>query len=533
MFWLCEQKLSSCVIALSVSVFNASAVQINATTESSGAGSVRPSDPLPAPGLWTHLGRTTDRRSLVLGSDPGPTALGDIAWVATEDGLGSALEFSGPGGVVADKKRVFASARINSVNHAIGVDRVSGDVLWATPIGNPIFNSWSTPAIDLFNGTVLYAQETTLDALRREDGSVVWSTDFGLPLVNASPVVTTDLGPADRAFITNYGVLAPPGRLYCVNVDPFDAWLNPYQPGEIVWTAILSQPTAGATPAYRSGVVYVATSGVSQVSPGTVEAFDATSTSAPAALWTVSAPGVIPQGFFGGVSVSGGFVYASTFNFFGGQLSSCLVKIDAATGQLMWSALCNRTSSIPIPMGDGRIALSSGLFPDAGNDFGSRPSVQLFRDHGSFGELLWDSAIDTWNDTNLNGVLDTGEYLAIGGWSHQPVLRKGPGKARLYVGTVNLDDALGIELEPYNEMRLIDLDKLPTDPGFVIDSATGYGSTPAIVGSAIFSIGPAGLTRVGQAPAPAQGRDRRDDPSAQLETIWRQFTPVSSPEKGE
>ncbi|MFI4896696.1 MAG: PQQ-binding-like beta-propeller repeat protein [Phycisphaerales bacterium JB059] len=473
-------------------------------------GGVRVSDPLPQPGVWTHLARTPERRALVTAADPGPGLLADIAWIADKDESGAHMEFSGPGGVVVDKKHVFASVRINGEHHAVAIDRKTGLTTWSTPLPPPVFNSWASPAIDLKNGTVIYSVFDTLFALDRKDGEVVWTTPAETLLVNASPLVTSDLGPADRAFITNYGVVSPPGKLICVNVDPYDATLNPYQPGEVVWTRVLTQPTAGATPAYHDGVVYVATAGALDLTSGTVEAYDATASSPPPPLWIATAPGTPgTQGFYGGLSYSRGNLFAATYEFFGDQLSSLLLKIDAETGQIVWSAPANRTSSVPIPIGDGRVALSTGLFPSKQSDFGSRPSIQLFRDHGAFGELLWDSAIDSWADTNGNDRLDTGEYLAIGGWSHQPVLRVEPGEKLLYVGTIDEEDLSGQSLLPYDRIQLIDLNRAPADPGFVVDSATGYGSSPAVVGDALYSVGPEGLTRAGllsQSPRrPAMG----------------------------
>ncbi len=522
-----EFVLLSCVIWACVPLAGGSVVfDVEEENQSGGpTDTVRPEILLPAPGVWTHLGREADRRSLALASDPGPAWLGDVAWVADTDALGRELEFVGPGGVVVDKRRVYASAGIEGAFHAVAVDRETGDVDWTTPLPPPAYNSWATPAIDLKNATVLYAAFDALIALDVETGAQVWSAPAQSLLVNASPVVTTDLGPADRAFITNFGVLTPPGRLICVNVDPYDAALNPYQPGDVVWSAALSQPTSGATPTYSSGVVYVATAGVLQSTAGAIQAFDATSTGTPSALWTISAPGPVKQGFFGGVTVSEGFVFGATYEFYGDQLSSLLVKINAQTGQLVWSAPCNRTSSIPIPVGGGRIAVSTGLFPEGEDDFGSRPSVQLFKDHGSFGELLWDSAVDTWDDANENGELDPGEYLAIGGWSHQPVHRRATGEHLLYVGTISKNDPQSPTFQAYDEMRLVDLDVLPGAPGFVIDAATGYGSTPAIVSNALFSVGPEGLTRAGfvGSAAPAAGTPDGSSPESKLEALRRRY----------
>ena len=165
----------------------------------SPTGGIRVTDPLPQPGVWAHMARTGDRRAIVTASDPGPGLLSDIAWTADKDETGALMEFTGPGGVVVDKKHVFAGARIGGNHHAVAVDRETGLTSWSTPLPPPVFNSWASPAVDLNNGTVIYSVFDTLFALERKTGSVVWTAPLESLLVNASPVVTTDLGPADQA----------------------------------------------------------------------------------------------------------------------------------------------------------------------------------------------------------------------------------------------------------------------------------------------------------------------------------------------
>jgi len=270
--------------------------------------------------------------------------------------------------------------------------------------------------------------------------------------------------------------------------------LNPYDRGEIVWEFDLGQ-TVGSTPAYDDGVVYVATAGDgSGRPPGLLFALPAGVSASPNPLWVT--PNPVPEGFFGGVCVttSGGapVVYAASYAFYGGLMSGNLVKVRADTGAVVWSVPANRSASIPVPLGDGRILLSAGL-----EGFGTVASVQLFRDNGASAHLLWDSALWTWKDLNGNGWLDPGEFTPMGGWTHQPAAAEaGPRRVAVF-GTI-----AGAGFGAYARLRVVDLQHSPDHPNFILGEAPAGGSTPAMVGGNVYSIGARGVVGyVSEAPA--------------------------------
>ncbi len=478
--------------ALLASAFAASpSLGVDATDQSERGPDAmlgRPQLPAPAPtGRWTHLGRTPWRTPWAQGPDTGPASLSSVAWTADEDDLGRDVFFLGGVGVVADDGLVCTTGFAGGEPVALAFAAGDGVCAWSAPIPEPAFSSWSTPAIDKANGTLLVAAGNQLRALGLGDGVLRWAATLEHPVVNASPLVTTDRGPRDRAFITDYSLadLGAPGRLYCINVDPFDTGANPHEPGDIVWAAPLAPGEVGASPACDGRRVYLATSA------GRLLAYPIDSATTPAPLW--SAPNTSGDAFFGGVSVFAGDVYAASYNFGIGQLSGELVKIDAVSGELRWSVPSNRTDSIPVPLGGGLIAVSGGVPPDPFFfDHRSAPSLALFMDLGANAVMLWDSALDTWADDG-DGVIENGEFLSVGGWTHVPALVRTPDGPRLLVGSMDEEDYGGVLLLPGVETRLIDPMRSPADPMFITDTVVGLGGSPAVVGDALYSIGPGGL----------------------------------------
>lgn len=420
-------------------------------------------------------------------------------WVVSTTPLGEPIHFVGPASVAATVlgvPRVFVVGRVAGQARAFAVDAETGALAWMTPLPSLVLDSWSSPALDEHAGTVLFAAGSSIIALRCSDGSEAWRTDLPSPPVNVSPVVTQDLGPRNRAFVTDYGGFGGPSSLYCINVSPRHATMNPHDPGDVVWTVPIGSAN-GATPAYCDGVVYVSSTGLDASGFGEVRAFDATAPQPAPPLWTFVNP--IMEGFFAGVAVResavGTFVYAASYAFYGGVTSANLVKLDAATGSLVWSVPANRTSSLPIVLRDGRIVLSSGL-----QGFGSAPMVQLFRDDATTATQLWNTAESTWNDLNQNGSLDVGEFLALGGWTMHPILIDSYTPAlspRLLVGA---PPTTGGTFGAYTHLVELDLTKSPNQPGFVVQQSTVGGSSPAMLGSAIYSIGPTGLAALGPPP---------------------------------
>lgn len=450
---------------------------------------------------WSHFAGSPARIAAVGAPPPG---IDVPLWLAYHDASGQAIAFVGQSGVVADDDRVYAVGKSGGVDRVYAIGRTDGEVAWAAAVDAPYLGSWSTPAIDGANGAVVVASGLTVRAFSHASGDARWQAPLPRKVVNASPLVTAGLGPgggADRVFITDYDPFGVDGRLHCINADPFDAGLNPFMPGQVVWSVVLGA-TSGNTAAYADGVVYVAS--VSDESGslfGVVRAFDAAAIAPPPPVWVFE--NAIDTGFFGGVCVddtpAGRFIYTASYGFFGGQFAGNFVKLRAEDGALVWTAPCNRTAATPIPLGDGRVVVSGGI-----PGFGSAPSLQLFEDLGTSAALAWDTAIDTWTDANANGVMDVGEYLLVGGWTHQPIAAG--------VGSAGGDESLIAGAMPTanwtaacTDLYVLDVDRDPADPGFVEAHAVGAGSTPAVAGASgggmsLYTLGAGGLSAFG-APA--------------------------------
>src|SRR5262249_37171237 len=147
--------------------------------------------------------------------------------------------------------------------------------------------------------------------------------------------------------------------------------------------------SSGNTPAVWNGRVFVTSAGDGGFGPGQVWCFDARAITAPTPLWVTLNPAGEP--FFGGTCVherqGGADLFCASYAFYGNSTSANLLKVDAATGAVRWSAPCNRTSSTPLVLPDGRVCLSGGI-----RGYGSVPTLQLFRDDATTATLLWDSA---------------------------------------------------------------------------------------------------------------------------------------------
>lgn len=432
---------------------------------------------------WTTLARSSARDSR---SDAAPAGLGTTVWVASVDDLGRPIVFDGQSGVVVHAGRVLALGRSGGASRLFCISAAMGMCLWSVPVPAATFESWTTPTVDTTNGTVLVASGRFVTAVSVSTGTQAWQAMLDRNTGGATPVVTSDRGPADRAFVTDYDGFGGGGRLYCINVDALGAG-NPFEPGQIVWSVVIGS-TSVNSPAYIDGTVYVASvSDATGFGPGQIRAFDAAAVGAPAPIWTFDNPA--GHGFFGGVSVQGGAVYASSYAFAGGQFAANLVKVDAATGALRWSAPSNRTDTIPVRLADGSVVVSSGI-----RGFGSIPSVQKFRDDGAAGVLEWDSALDSWVDLNSNQLMDPGEFVDVGGWTVQPMLSERASGPVLLVGVMPTGSTTSSACVA---LRELDLGKHPAAPGFVRESRAGLGTSPAMVDGVVYSVGAAGLHAIG------------------------------------
>lgn len=402
-----------------------------------------------------------------------PDDLTAVLWVAGESPPGTPIVFEGPSSPVVFENRVFVNARhytdaAYTDNKLIAFEADSGQVLWETIVDKTVYDFWFSPVVDAAHGAVLLATGGSLHSVDAAGGGINWSTRLDQGIVNATAVVAPDLTPG-RAFMTDYDPFGSEGALYCINTSDFESAANPFQPGDVVWRETLGD-TSGNTPAYHDGIVFVAANAGPSGSNGRVYAFDIDAPQASRCLWTYELH--VAQGFFGGVGHVDGFVYAASYNFDGSGDNSFLVKLDALTGDAAWIVPCERTQSVPV-VGDDHIYLAAGI-----PGFGSAPKVQAFLDDGSSAVKIW----DTWNDT--------AGALLVGGWTHQPVLADGI----LYAGAI---PAAGPFFTPYTDLYMLDVSKTPADAGFVVDHLAGMGSSPAVCGGRLFTLGQAGLHAVG------------------------------------
>ncbi|MBL4697567.1 MAG: PQQ-binding-like beta-propeller repeat protein [Phycisphaerales bacterium] len=447
--------------------------------------------------IWSHFGGNTRRQSTARLSPNIPT-LASPTWIALGDGTTTYIPIAQTG-LVVDRSQVYTLATNPAQpgsSFAVAYNRFTGSFIWATPIPAAILDSWSTPAIDIQHQQIIIAISNQLIAIDTTTGAQNWSTPINGIVVNASPVITSDLRHNDRAFITNYSFGGGnASKLTCINTDPFHLTQNPFQPGEIVWQASLSGDSSGNTPAYADGIVFVATASGSSSQAGLIHAFDAAAITAPSPTWTFT--NTINAGFFSGVSIAKGHVYASSYNFSGLQFNSNTVKVNKHTGQLAWSVPTNRTDATPIVLPSGDVIVSGGVpisTTDALPFFGSLPSIQYIDEtNDNSASVLWDSATDTLDDANTNGYWDRGEsFLSLGGWTHQPIAFILDNTPMLLVGTLP-ETTITNFISHNTDIALIDLTKLPTDPNFIVEQYAGTGSTPAMLGSWIYTPGANGI----------------------------------------
>jgi len=417
-----------------------------------------------AAGPWTHLAGDSARTSI---APAAPARLDDMAWTAPprpdEEYVWHASPVVYGGRVYVNARHIVGGTPVS--NRVIAYDSKTGARLWHTDIDLDVFDSFASPGIDARNQTLVIGSGQRVHALALDTGTLRWQTPLERVIVNAAPAISQDLKngdvPANRVFITDYSGFGGAAQLYALNADPYDAAQNPYQPGEVVWTADLPG-ASGNSPAYADGYVYVGSV------DGVVFAFAARD-GTPRWQTKVEPPGYPqPVRFLGGVTIRNGSAYAATYGFYGGQNNSLLVKLDAATGTVIWHTPCERTQSIPVVTDAGRIYLAGGI-----DGFGSVVKVQAFADAGRSVVRLWDT------------YADTGGTLVLGGWTNQPVWADG----RLYVGTPSRGSFFG----PYTDLYVLDLSRAPAEPGFVADHFVGAGGSPAVAGGWLYSLGQAGL----------------------------------------
>lgn len=447
-------------------------------------------EPLDGQGVWTHFAGNSNRNSL-LAFNAAPSFT-QPAWI-------NPMHIPIPQtGLVVDDQHVYGITRDSKgTTLATALDRNTGNEVWAVPVAPTILDSWSTPAVNLDQRVLIVSNGASVIALDTDTGGERWTLDLDAIVVNASPLVTNDLNHRDRALITTYSFGGgAPASLVCINIDPFDPAVNPYQPGEIVWSLPLGADSSGNTPAYQHGRAYIATASDGSSQRGTIRCYDITGDAAPASpVWSFA--NTINSGFFGGVAIAKGHIYASSYSFSGLQTSANTVKLNKNTGELTWSVPTNRTDATPIVLPNGDVVVSGGVATGAFDFlpfFGSLPSIQYIDDQGTTASLRWDSALATHDDFNSNGIWDFAEpYLSIGGWTHQPIAFTINSIPHLIVGTLP-ETQPGVNIDHNTDLRLIDLSQSPSDPGFIVDHATGIGNTPALASGWVFTGGEHGIS---------------------------------------
>ncbi|MBN2584002.1 MAG: PQQ-binding-like beta-propeller repeat protein [Planctomycetes bacterium] len=411
-------------------------------------------------GAWTHRGRDVARNSV---ADPGAAAPAIatprfVASVPDVDLVGQ----SAP--VVADHK-VFVSGRRTTLDGDTEIvtdvvaafSEIDGQLVWAEPVGIAEWDSFSPPTVDLARGNVLMASGNAVTALDMDSGAQVWQATLGTrPVVNSSICVF-----GDQAFVIDYTGAMPGATLYVLNLDPNHATLAA---GEVAWTQPINKCGGGDEVAVdESGVPML----IVTDSDGYLRQFSPDGQTG----WVLDVPGAgsfyppPPFGaFFGGSTVVEGRVYAATYEFYGVEDSGLLYCVDATTGAEIWSEPSERTDAIPI-VTDSLVILSAGL-----DGYGSVPKVEAF--------------------DKVTG-LKQWEWTGGGGWTVQPVLVGDT----LYVGALPVDD----DYAPCTALYALDLTKTPDEPGFIVASYAGAGSSPAFAHGNIYTIGAAGLHAFGPA----------------------------------
>ncbi len=457
----------------------------------------------PAHAQHHTLARDASRSSTSSPLDPGPSpaALLTPAWTFPDSDptVPSTLTWVGFASPVVEGNLVYALTRQNSAHPAqlFAVNRTTGLKAWSADLPNLASDSWSSPTIDPVHRTILVPAANRVLCFDLTTGTPRWTTTLDRPVVNATIAVTTDLPQRQRALITTYEGFYTGGdgaSLVSINTSPRSP-TNPHDPGGIVWSIPLHAGASGATPAYHRARAYIATAGDFDLqSPGSVLAFDIRQDNPDHAhLWRTDLTG--NDAFFGGLAIRNNHLYAATYDFYGDTTSARLIKLDATTGNIIWSTPANRTETIPVPLEDNTVLLSTGLL-----GFGSIPTLERFDQSTTPPALAASTAHDTWND-NGNNILEPGEFDIIGGWSLQPhVVPNHPATNTPVAFVGSIAPPMGSFFAGASRLNMIDLAKPFTDPTFLLATAPNTGSAPAVAHNTLYTVGPAGLTAFNQPP---------------------------------
>ena len=349
------------------------------------------------------------------------------------------------GVVVADGKVIGLTEYDDAGDTYMGVVAVNeqnGQIVWTGTAPDLVWESWSSPAIDMDNGIVLVASADRVVGLDLADGHEVWHllAKSGKGFVNASPTVEQGV-----AYIAEFG---NGSTLYAVHTAT----------GQVKWQAPAGYISGANTAALTSTRVLIVTS------DGRFRTFDKQTGAADV---NVSISG---YGFFGGVAADDAAAYAVTYAFGPRNGATTKVyKIDAASGAVIWSAKAPRTDTIPVVAGD-LVLVSGGDGYQRMNDGTDQPQVWAF-DKAS-GAFCWSTAL-------------------AGGWTCQPVYAD---------GVVYVPRLAGLQSPPMSGvLYAFDVTRTPQDAGFVVGTTDKIACGAAVANGNVYGTGLHGMFGFGPA----------------------------------
>ncbi|MCK4251336.1 PQQ-binding-like beta-propeller repeat protein [candidate division WOR-3 bacterium] len=233
----------------------------------------------------------------------------------------------------------------------------NGDSIWATPIANAIWGSWSSPAADPVSNSVYIASSDTIYRIEANSGTIVWRSKTKDVIVNASPTINTD---DSLVYIHAYAGYEPITFLQAFRLSD----------GILMWSDSL-QGQGQTSVAYdaQGSKVYTTLNTGGYNDPGTIGAFDAITGDT---IWISDSTYAHPC--YGGIVFDStrGIVVAGGFNYFS---PSSMLILNASDGSYI-------IEIENVPSGDYTAAVGDSLIYVCGREgtFGIEPNT---------GEIVW------------------------------------------------------------------------------------------------------------------------------------------------
>jgi outer membrane protein assembly factor BamB len=408
---------------------------------------------VPLPDEWPMLGGDALHNGVAPG---GPGGFADLRFAQPLFDLQgrnvTLMGYSSP--VVADGMVYVAVGTKQDFSYVdcevLALDEATGVIQWHAPVGDALYDSWSSPAVDRATSTVVFGNgygptgKGAVYGLDTATGTPKWQAEVDQAVLNASAIVGNKV-----AYITDADFLGN-GKLYAINLDPAHPT---YAAGDVMWSQPIGM-SSGNTPALKDGKVYVAsvTARPGGSAPpthygGGIYVFDAQDGTLLKEIYPTT-----DYGFWGGLNFSDDHLYGCTYNFMG---DGELWKIDPVTGIAPWNAPVGSTDTIPVVV-NGRVFVSSGI-----GAYGIPQRLQCFDD--ATGALLWET--DPFDD--------------YGFWTFQIAAEDG----KVYI----------VRADPFTEapmeLLLIDAALDPAHPDFIIDRYPAVGTSPALANDSLYTGG--------------------------------------------